>query len=326
MTKAVTSDEGYVVQRIGFLSHDSKTQIKALIWSPRKETTSPKGIVQLIHGMAEYIDRYEGFASYLVSQGFIVCGHDQIGHGESVSTPDELGHMSPENGKEALVEDVHTLYKLVSSRYSQQTSYFMMGHSMGSFIARIYATRYGQNLQGVILSGTTHQSKSLVWFGDVLADVICKRKGSHSHSALLHRTATGAFNKTIENPRTPFDWISTDDVIVDEYTKDPLCGFEFSAGGYSVLVSLIRAMTSSELARKIPPSLPFCLLSGNKDSVGDNGKGVNKAADFLRSAGVQNVEVKLYSDMRHEIINEVGKQEVYEDIVEWLHAILEGTK
>ncbi|MEG0476311.1 MAG: alpha/beta fold hydrolase [Raoultibacter sp.] len=304
---------------IGYRSHDGKTQIHALLWLPKlRGTIAPRGIVQLVHGMAEHIERYDDFARYLVGCGFVVCANDHAGHGKSVSDASEWGCLSPEEGAQCLVEDVHALRKLVAGRYSQKTPYFLFGHSMGSFIVRVYLARHAEGLAGAILSGTSHQSSSVSAAGHFLARSIARTKGSDYKSTFLHKQGAGAYSKQIANARTPFDWLSTDPAVVDAYAADEACGFLFSAGAYAALTSLTGEMVSRESIARIPRSLPLLFVSGSDDPVGLCGKAVQDAARQLRHAGMSQVDVNLYEGMRHEILNEPGHQRVYEDIVTWL--------
>lgn len=308
---------------IGFKSNDGKSQIKGLIWSPERagspaRGTNPKGIVQIVHGMAEHIGRYDDFAQFLAQQGYIVCAHDHIGHGKSVSDPKEWGCLPADGGKEILVEDVHELRKTVAARYSRQTPYFLFGHSMGSFVVRAYLARHAEGLAGAILCGTGNQPRIVSKAGNWLARRIAASKGEDATSQLLHNMGAGAFSKQIENARTSVDWISTDPAVVDAYIEDEMCGFMFSAGGYATLTDLTGEVVGTACAAKVPKDLPVLFIAGDQDPVGSCGKDVLAAADLLRQAGVSDVEAKLYQGMRHEILNEPEHARVYDDVLAWL--------
>ena len=306
---------------IGFLSHDGKSQIKGLIWQQenmvRARGAKPRGIVQIVHGMVEYVGRYDEFARYLAQRGFVVCGVDHIGHGKSVSGPDELGCL-PVDGKEILIEDVHELRRTIAARYSQQTPYFLFGHSMGSFIVRAYLARYGEGLTGAIVCGTGQQPLIMSKLGNFLARRIAAMKGVDYRSALLDGMGAGSFSKGIKDARTPLDWISVDNAVVDAYLADELCGAMFSAGGYATLTDLTGEVVSLASARRVPVDLPLLYVAGAEDPVGDCGSGVRKAADLMKRAGVKQVDLVLYEGMRHEILNEPDRQRVFAETAAWM--------
>ena len=311
---------------IDYTSHDGKTRINAKIWTSAKfgdgkqaGAEKPKGVVQLIHGMAEYIDRYDDFASYLVERGFVVCAEDHIGHGKSAADPSEFGHMPAHGGKDILIGDVHTLRRIVSELFPE-VPYVVYGHSMGSFIARSYIARYGEGLAACVLSGTGNVPAALSGFGRTLARTLASMRGETYRSALIDGMGAGGYGKKIPNARTPLDWLSTDPAVVDAYIADELCGFMFTVGGYATLLDLTAEVVTPECAAKVPKDLPILLVAGDGDPVGDMGKGVEAAAQLLRDAGVKEVDCKLYEGMRHEIHNEIGHEQVYDDIAQWIES------
>ena len=321
-------EKGRIVEKqvgrtlVGFKSHDGKSQIKGCIWAiegkDRTPGVNPRAIVHLVHGMSEHMGRYDDFATYLARKGYVVCGADFVGHGRSVSSDDELGCLPVENGKEVLLEDVHELRKIVAARFSRQTPYVMFGHSMGSFVVRAYVARHGEGLAGAVVCGTGNQSRLLSRAGNLLARAIAKTKGENARSMLLHNMGAGAFSKGIENPRTQLDWLSVDEAVVNAYEEDPLCGAIFSVGGYATLTDLTAEVVTAASASAIPKTLPLFYIAGDCDPVGENGKAVQAAASLAYRAGVKKVQLKLYPGMRHEILNEPGKAEVYEDVLNWL--------
>lgn len=314
-------DTTVAVAPIGFLSHDGTSTIKGLVWEPERTRGSrrvaPRGVIQIVHGMVEHVGRYDEFARFLVEQGFVVCAADHIGHGKSVASADELGCL-PVDGKETLIEDVHELRKTVTARYSRQTPYIMFGHSMGSFVTRAYLARHGEDVAAAVICGTGQQPLVLSKAGNALARFLAKTKGADYRSKLLDGMGVGAFAKQIENPRTPHDWVCTDPAVVDAYIADELCGAMFSVGGYATLTDLTGEVVSPSCAAKVPKGLPVLFVAGAEDPVGACGKGVRAAADLLRRADVQDVEVKLYEGMRHEILNEPGRAQVYTEVVGWI--------
>ena len=315
-------DTAVAVAPIGFLSHDGTSTIKGLVWEPAqargsRRSTAPRGVIQIVHGMVEHVGRYDEFARFLGGHGFVVCATDHIGHGKSVASANELGCLPPD-GKEILIEDVHELRKTVTARYSRQTPYIMFGHSMGSFVVRAYLARYGEDVSAAVICGTGQQPLALSKAGNALARFFVKTKGPDYRSALLDSMGVGAYAKQVENPRTPHDWISTDPAVVDAYIADELCGAMFSVGGYATLTDLTGEVASPSCAAKVPKDLPVLFVSGAEDPVGGCGKGVRAAADQLQRAGVQDVEVRLYAGMRHEILNEPGRAQVYTEVADWI--------
>lgn len=315
---------------VGFLSHDGVSKIKGLEWKPAevrgRKRAAPRGVVQIVHGMVEHVGRYDEFARFLAERGFVVCAADHVGHGKSVSSPEELGCL-PVDGKDVLIEDVHELRKTVTARYSRQTPYILFGHSMGSFIVRAYLARYGEGVSGAVLCGTGQQPLLLSKVGNLLARAMARSKGPDYRSALLDRMGVGAYASQIEGARTPHDWICTDPAVVDAYAADELCGAVFSVGGYAALTDLTGEVATARCAAKVPKDLPLLFVAGAEDPVGACGKGVESAAELMRRSGVRDVEMKLYEGMRHEILNEPGRAQVYTDVVDWIeeHACRNAT-
>ena len=317
------SDQAITVP-LDFTSHDGKTTINAKLWTSASFGTSeqpgsetPKAVIQIVHGMAEYIDRYDDLAEYLVGRGFVVCAEDHIGHGKSAANVDEFGHMPAHGGKDILIGDVHTLYRMVHELFPG-VPYVLYGHSMGSFITRCYIARYGDELAATVLSGTGNVAAPLSKFGRTLARMLAAIRGERHRSGFIDNMGAGAYGKQIENARTDLDWLSTDDAVVDAYIADELCGFMFTVGGYATLLDLTAEVVTPECAAKVPKALPILLVAGDGDPVGDMGEGVKAAAQLLRDAGVKQVDEIIYPGMRHEIHNEIGHEQVYDDVASWV--------
>ena len=322
------ADSSIITVPLDFASSDGKTQINAKLWTSAEfgtpdapGTEQPKAVVQIVHGMAEYIDRYDDLAAYLVGQGCAVCAEDHIGHGKSAAGPHDFGHMPVYGGKDILVNDVHTLYRIVSALYPG-VPYVLYGHSMGSFIARVYIARHGNELAACVLSGTGNVAAALSKGGRTLARAIAKVRGDRYRSKFIDSLGAGAYGKQIENARTPLDWLSTDGAVVDAYIADDLCGFMFTVGGYSTLLDLTAEVVTKENAQRVPKGLPVLFIAGDGDPVGEMGKGVRAAAKLLRDAGVTRVDEIIYPGMRHEIHNEIGHEQVYDDVVRWVESVI----
>lgn len=307
---------------LGFLSADGSTPVRGVLWQPADVPggARPRGIVQLIHGMAEHIDRYDGFAAFLAAHGFVVCGHDHLGHGKTAPDPARRGVLDPDAGADAdaLVADVDSLRSIVSARYGRDVPFFMFGHSMGSLVLRVYLASYGEGLAGAVICGTANQPLPVSWAGNLLARAVTAVRGADARSELLHSLVDGAFSKRVRSPRTPLDWLSRDEDVVDAFVADEACGFPFSAGAYAALTDLAFRAALPRTFAAVPKGLPVLFVAGDADPVGDMGRGVENAATRMSAAGVADVSFRLYEGMRHEILNELGREEVWQDVLGWL--------
>lgn len=281
------------------------------LWKPEGE---PKAVIQLVHGMAEHIDRYDEAARALAEAGFAVVGHTHLGHGSAAKIK---GYFGEKDGWQHLIDDVHILRQR-TQRYFPGVPYIILGHSMGSFVVRCYLMQYAEGLAGAILSGTGFFPKPVVMAGLGLSNLVCLFGGEKKPSKLINNVAFGANNKAFKNARTPFDWLSRMDEEVDKYIADPYCGFLFTGSGYR---DMFRGLNRLTKVSGIPAELPVLLFSGDKDPVG-SGDGVNKVAKQLREAGVKQVDVKLYPDGRHEMFNEINREEVWQDITDWVNKLV----
>ncbi len=279
---------------------------------------APRGVVQLVHGMSEYIERYDDFARFLVANGFIVCANDHIGHGQSVLDKSDWGNLPLDGGAETLVEDVHSLRTYLTHDLGVSAPYFLFGHSMGSFVTRAYLARHAAGLSGAVLCGTGFVPAATAKAGLTLARAMGKLRGGKAKSKLLNQMADGAYSKAIPNARTPFDWLNTDPAAVDAYIADDACGFLFTIGGYATLMSLLVEVNTPSCPEKWPKDLPVFFIAGGQDPVGSNGEGVRTVARMTIDAGIRDVNIKIYEQMRHEILNEPAHAEVYNDVLMWL--------
>lgn len=300
---------------VSFTSGDGSTEIHGAIWWPE---TQARGVVQLVHGMAEHIMRYEPFALYLNGRGFVVCGHDHLGHGKSVKSPDDWGCLPVRGGRDVLVGDVGRMRTLVRERVDATLPHFIFGHSMGSFVVRAYISECAQGLQGAIVCGTGHIPPATSAAGNKLARAIARVRGERHVSKVLGDLSVGAYAKAIENPRTPLDWLSYDEQNIDTYIQDEMCGFAFSAGGNATLTALTREVCSPACCARVPSDLPLLYIAGDGDPVGDMGKGVHIAAQMAREAGSTDVTCIIYEHMRHEILNEAEGERVMDDVATWM--------
>lgn len=296
-------------------SRDSK-ELSLYKWEPENKENI-KGIVQIVHGSCEHSGRYRDFSSFLVQNGYVVYSNDHRGHGLTAESEEELGFIADKNGWEVLVEDVLEINKLINNDYPN-LPIFMIGHSMGSFIARHYATLYGNTIKGVVLSGTAHNNRLLLKFAITLSDIYIKIHGNRYRSKFINYLTYGAFNRKVSSHRTKYDWICIDEKVVDEYEKDVYCGYIFTSNAFKEMFRGLYYITNIKNIKKTPKDLPILLLSGKKDVVGNEGKMVIECYEKYKEAGIEDLDIKLYEKMRHEILNEVGKKEVYEDILSWI--------
>ena len=290
--------------------------IHAKCLCPQNETV--KAVVQISHGMAEHAARYLRFAEYLCENGFAVFLHDHIGHGESVSSPELLGYFG-EHGEQTFVEDMKTVTDWAKKTYPD-LPLFLLGHGMGSLIARKYTAQYGSLLAGAVYSGTSGSNPAL-GFGLLLCNILIKTKGEKHRSKMLDKIAFGAYNKKTEK-RTPCDWASRDEKEVDKFIADPLCGYMYTVSGMQALFLTVREISKDSWYAAVPQNLPILLVSGTMDPIGNYGKGVREVFARLQNTGHEAVQCKLYDGARHEILNETNRAEVFADILSFLSANL----
>ena len=303
------------VTHFTYPSADRKTMIHAMEWRPEGE---PRGIMQIAHGMQEYIDRYDEFARFLCDEmGFLVTGNDHLGHGLSIASEEEYGYFADKGGNKAVIADMRELQRRVQLEFPD-TPCYLLGHSMGSFLARQYICLYGQYLDGAIISGTAWHSAFEAGFGMFLCRLLAKRKGWHYRSPLVTRIAMGGYNKRFEPVRTPYDWLTRDTAIVDAYQADRRTQYVFTLNGFYNMFASLKFLTVRANLEKMPDDLPVLLIAGEMDPVGNFGAGVKKTALMFRSAGLKDVECRIYPNDRHEVLNELDRRDIYEDIRDWL--------
>ncbi len=306
------------MEHIFYQSKDGKNTVHAVIWRPEGVA---RGVVQLIHGMSEYAERYAPFARFLTDNGFIVCADDHLGHGKSVKDKSDLGYFNDRRDYSITVEDIHELKKLVQAQ-TGELPWVVMGHSMGSFFCRKYISVYGNEFRGAIIMGSGFKSKITLNSALFLVRLNAFFCGWRNRSRFIKNLAFGSYNKKFKPSRTANDWLSKNPENVDAYGADELCGFDFTNNGYFILFSIIKQACSKKVIKSVPKELPVYFVAGEKDPVGDYGKGVVKAANKFHRAGVQHVEVTLYDDCRHEILNDDCKEQVCEDLLAFIEDCL----
>lgn len=297
--------------------YDSKcntNKIHAVKWVPEGP---PLCIVQIVHGMAEYIERYEEFAAFLTERNILVVGEDHLGHGKSIGD-NPPGYFCEENPAQTILEDVHTLKELIRKEYPN-IPYVLFGHSMGSFMARNFVHLYGSEIDGAIISGTGMLQKSLIQAMNTIVNVLTVFQGGRHVSKFVDNLAFGTYLKRIENPKSKFDWLSVNEENVQAYVADPLCGFTFTLNGFKGLAGLLFGLHDNEKIALVPKELPMYFIYGEEDPVGDYGVSAKLAYQTYVDAGMKNVSETMYPGKRHELLKEDNKEEVMKDVYAWLN-------
>ena len=274
-----------------------------------------RAVVQIVHGIAEHVLRYDEMAEYLNGQGIAVVAEDHMGHGGSVAADKLRGYFH--GGWFSAVDDTAKLTELAKQMYPG-VPFFLFGHSMGSFIARTMLIRFPEmELTGCVICGTGWQPEALLGVAIPLCKFFCRNGGAKKPNKTLHKLMFGNYNDRVEHQRTASDWLTRDERIVDAYEKDPLCGFIPTAGLARDMLMGISYIQKNEKLERMNRKLPCFFVSGGADSVGDYGKGVRHAVDVFKKIGMEDVSSRIYPLARHEIHNEINRTEVFEDLVEW---------
>lgn len=300
-------------------SKDSKNSLNTVIWETEKE---PVGVLQIVHGMAEYIDRYDNFAKYMTEHGFNVIGHDHLGHGYSVSDERDYGFFAEENGDKIIIDDMHSVTQYAKEKWEELPN-FILGHSMGSFCLRQYLTKYSNDVFGAIIMGTGWIPSAAALLGKTIATNTCKSKGSHTVNPLLIKLTLEPYNKPFAPARTNCDWLSKDEKQVDLYVNDKLCGFDFTAGAYKDFFTVLEKIAKNRQLIGMRKSLPILITSGSVDPVGGK-KACEKLNAQYKRCGIDDVTLKLWENDRHEILNELNKSDVYDYIYNWLKSKIQN--
>ncbi len=302
-----------IKKEFNFPSASGLADIHAASYKPEGEI---KAVVQIAHGMAEHLERYEDFAQILCDNGIAVYINDHLGHGASIKSKSELGYFGKENGWSNFIEDCHKL-TLIAKEENPDVPVFFFGHSMGSFVARAYCIKYSADIKGAVYCGTAGPNPAAA-AGITIAKVIAKIKGDHHRSKLIDKIAFGTYNSKFEK-RTAFDWLSRDNEQVDKYIADEYCGFLFTANGYRDLMELLAYVSADSWFTGLSKELPVLLIAGAMDPVGEYGKGIDKVYNTLVSKGKKNIEKILYDNARHEILNEKACfDNVCADVIGWI--------
>ncbi len=283
----------------------------------KEPPSKPIGHIHLLHGMAEHIGRYEFAINFFCDQGFVVSGHDHRGHGQTAILNGMKGYFADKDGFNRVVQDAHEVISEVKTVHSN-LKFILLGHSMGSFIARRYIQLHGNEVDLAILSGTGDDSGIARYGGLALAHLAGKRKGYTERNHLLDSLVFGAFNKKIDNPQTKFDWLSKNEQHVSDYMLDEKCGFIPTTQFFIDLFNGLGLIHKTQEIEKIPKNLPILLFSGVDDPVGEYGKAVWKVARQYHDANIKEVTVLIIEEGRHELLNDPAQVHVLEAVLEWM--------
>lgn len=292
-----------------------KGAIHGCRWTPEGQ---PRAILQIVHGIAEYVERYDAFAQYLNSLGYLVVAEDHMGHGKSIGKDGVQGYFH--GGWFSAVEDTYQLLNSVREEYPE-LPFVLFGHSMGSFMARTILAKYPDSgIAAAVICGTGWQPIAFLRMAAPICNLVCRIDGEEKPSEKLQGLVFGGYNKRVEHPRTPFDWLNRDSRAVDAYIADPMCGFTASAGLLRDMLQGITFVESTQNLSAMKKELPVLFIAGGDDPVGNYGKGVRQTAKAFQNSGMQKVDVKIYPLCRHEILNEINKEEVYAATVKWIES------
>ncbi len=308
-------------EELTYKSRDRQTMIHAIRWIPEGE---PIAIFQIIHGMQEYIDRYDEYANFLAEKGILVIGNDHLGHGGSVGERGTYGYFCKNDAATVLVRDAHRLKKMTQEEYPGIPC-FIIGHSFGSFVAREYITRYGTGIKGAIIQGTAFMPGSTIRSLSSLVSFLQVVMGEKYRSDMINNMAFKGYLKKIPNPRTKQDWLSHNEESVDKYIADPACNFVFTLNGFKTMAELLKRVQDMDKMEDIPKDLPILITAGKDDPVGDYGAGPEKLYNIYKNdLQIKNVDLKLYDGMRHELQQEIGREKVFADQYEWLKKVIDS--
>ena len=300
------------MKKTDFFTSNDGAKIAFYCWLPEED---PIAVVQISHGMAEFAERYGDFAEFLNKNRIAVYANDHRGHGKTAGSIEKLGYFAEENGWIKVVTDMRILTRVIRQDYPK-LPVILLGHSMGSFLARTYITLY-DDINGVILSGTAAQPKALITAGRFLSIFQSMKNKDTDPSPFFDTMSFGAFNKPFEE-EGPMSWLSHDKKIVKKYVDDPYCGFICTLGMFKDLFYGLNYISQKQHNQWVRFTLPVYIVAGSEDPVGDNGKGPKKVGEMYRKHQLEEVTVNIFEGMRHEILNEIGKEKVYDDLLEWI--------
>jgi len=297
-----------------FPSHDGKNTVYACLYTPKFCTA--KGIVQLVHGMVDYVERYEPLAEFLTGEGYIVAGNHHLGHGKTAASEADLGFFGEESCVDILVRDIHTMNRYLRDMFPA-LPLVIFGHSMGSFLTRLYIEKYTHSIKGAVIHGTSGPVGA-VGMGKLLASLMIKTKGRRHRSKMLKNIAFSGYNSHFPKSEGNNAWLTRDTEAIKGHDEDPFSNFTFTVSAYRDLFTMLQSCNRKEWFSEYPKSLPTLVVSGDEDPVGKYGKGPMYVYKHLLISGCEKLTLKIYSGARHELFLETNRQEVYADLLLWL--------
>ena len=301
-----------------FLSSEGTKRIHYEIIEPTNGE-KPKAAIQIVHGMCEYFGRYAEFSEFMANNGYLVAGDDHLGHGITAVNEEDKGFFSEYNGWRFLVRDEKRMTDIIKEKY-HDTPIILFGHSMGSFIARLYTSWYPESISAALYMGTSGGVPDGA--AGAAVKLLENVTGTKTHLEQSQWMFYHFLTRRIDDKNSELDWITRDKDKIEIYNSDPLGNLAFTSGAYRDLVRLLSEVSKREWAYSLPKTLPIMLMSGDEDPIGDFGKGVRRVYERLKKAGMTNLSIRTYIDARHELINETNRQEVFEDILRWTEKVL----
>jgi len=298
-----------------FPSVDGIHQVHAVQWLP--EDGQPKAVLQILHGISEHIGRYDTFARFLTAHGYAVIGSDHLGHGKTATGREEFGYLSDQGGCFQLLKDARTM-RLKGEQLFPGLPYYLFGHSMGSYLARGYLMDYPGTVDGCLLTGTGHETARIIALGNAFCPFLRKLKGGNLENSILNFFSAGMYNAHFKPVRTNVDWFTRDTAELDAYLNDPLCHFMPTIAMFCDIFEGLAYLSDPANLKRMCSDTPVFLFSGENDPVGHMGKAVKWVYDMLKRYGVKEVTLKLYPEARHELLHELNRGEVYNDVLDWL--------
>ena len=306
----------YVHKDIELLSTDGKSKLHAELFVPASGVVL--GVVQISHGMTDYVGRYKNLAEALCASGYAVCGNDHLGHGDSVASAEDFGYFADRDGYKLVIDDLKVMNDYLRAEFSG-APVVLLGHSMGSFVARLYAAKYPESIDGFIIHGTAGKNPILP-IGKMVVKTVRLFKGPRHRSKFVHSLADGGYNKAFKAPENSGAWLTREPEQVADRIGNPKNDFIFTIAAYGDLFHMLGACNDRAWFENYPKELPTLVMSGGDDPVGDFGKGVRYVFDNLKKYGAS-VELKLYEGARHELFNETNRAEVFEDIIGFIKGL-----
>ena len=303
----------YITREFDFLSSDRKNTVRGEAYIPAEQ--SPKAIIAISHGMIDYVGRYSLLAEYFTERGYIVAGNDHLGHGKSAACPEDFGYFAKKDGYKLVIDDLKKTNDYLRGEYPG-LPVILLGHSMGSFLARLYAQTYPESIDALIIHGTGGKNP-LLPLGKTVIALVRLLRGDRHRSKLVTSLAFGSYNNKFDKSEGEWAWLTRQTELVSGRDTDPYTSFKFTASGYADLFKIIGLSNSSSHFDAFPKELPTLVVSGDCDPVGDYGAGVKFVYDSLASRGCK-ATLKLYEGARHELFNEINREEVFADILDWI--------